>query len=58
MAIVINSFEAVAEASEQQGKKQENSDGENDKKSAIPEPQNMVLILHILAEQALRSWAH
>lgn len=58
VAIVINSFEAVAEAPEQQMQKQENSERESGNKSAIPDPQELAPVLHILAGQALRSWAH
>jgi hypothetical protein len=58
VAIVINSFEAVAEAPEQQRQKQDSGEDESNNKSALPEPQDMTLILNILTEQALRSWAH
>ncbi len=58
MAIVINSFEAVAEAPEQQRQKQNSGDYESNNKPTLPEPQDMTLILNILSEQALRSWAH
>jgi hypothetical protein len=58
VAIVINSFEAVAEAPEQQSQKQDSSEDESNNKPTLPEPQDMALILNILTEQALRSWAH
>ena len=58
MAIVINSFEAVAEAPEQQRQKQDSGEDESNNKPTLPEPQDMTLILKILTEQALRSWAH
>jgi len=58
VAIVINSFEAVAEAPDQRMQKQESSEGESGNKSAVPEPQDLEPVLHIMAWQALRSWAH
>jgi hypothetical protein len=58
MAIVINSFEAVAEAPGQRTQKQDSSEGENGNKSPVPEPRDLEPVLHCLAEQALRSWAH
>ena len=58
MAVVINSFEAVAETPDQQTQKQEGTEGESGNKSAAPEPQELSPVLHILAGQALRSWAH
>lgn len=58
MAIVINNFEAVAEAPEQNTQKQESSEGESGKKSAVPEPQDVAPVLYDIAGRALRSWAH
>lgn len=58
MAVVINSFEAVAETQDQRTQKQDGSEGESGKKSVVPEPQDLAPVLHVLAEQALRSWAH
>jgi hypothetical protein len=58
VAIVINSFEAVAEAPDQRTQKQESSEGESGNKTAVPEPQDLAPVLHIMAGQALRSWAH
>lgn len=58
MAVVINSFEAVAESNDQRVQKQEGSEKERDDKSAVPEPQDLAPILHSLSVQALRAWAH
>ena len=58
MAVVINSFEAVVETQDQRTQKQDSSEGESGNKSAGPEPQDLAPVLHILAGQALRSWAH
>ena len=58
MAVVINSFEAIAETPDQRMQKQENTEGESGNKSVTPEPQELALVLHIMAAQALRSWAH
>lgn len=58
MAIVINSFEAIAEEPEQRMQNLENSEGERSNKASVPQSQDLALVLHILAEQSLRSWAH
>jgi hypothetical protein len=58
MAVVINSFEAVAESKDQRLQKQEGVEDESGNKSAVPEPQDLARILHSLSVQALRSWAH
>ncbi|MGZ8157265.1 MAG: hypothetical protein ACXWT1_04470 [Methylobacter sp.] len=55
MAIIINNFEAVAETPNQTAQKQDADDKES---PTIPEPQDLALVLHYLATQALRSWAH
>lgn len=60
MPIVINSFEAVAEAPGQQKPIQERGEnGNGDKLSADDlEPRDLAVVLHSIAEQSLRSWAH
>ena len=58
MAIVINSFEAIAGEPEQHIQNPENGAGESGNRSAVPQPQDLALVLHTLAEQSLRSWVH
>jgi hypothetical protein len=58
VAVVINHFEAVAEPPEQRAQRQEGGEGEAGKASAPAEPQELARPLRLLAEQALRSWAH
>ncbi len=58
MAIVINSFEAIAEAPEQQKQKQESGENESSNKLNALEPHDLAAVLHSIAEQSLRSWAH
>ncbi|MBX3628695.1 MAG: hypothetical protein KF908_02055 [Nitrosomonas sp.] len=58
MAIVINSFEAIAEESVQRMQNPENDAGEGGNRPAVLQPQDLALVLHTLAEQSLRSWAH
>ena len=58
MAVVINSFEAVAESPDQRSHQQDNNSAETDRKPATPEAQELAKVLQILAIQAVRSWAH
>lgn len=58
MAVVINSFEAVAESPDQRSQRQDHNPAETDRKPAIPEPQDLAKVLQVLAIQAVRSWAH
>lgn len=58
MAVVINSFEAVAESPDQRSQRHDHNPGETDRKPAIPEPQDLAKVLQVLAIQAVRSWAH
>jgi len=58
MAVVINEFEAVAEAPPQPAQRQEGGEGQAGQAAAPPDPHDLVPALCALAEQALRSWAH
>jgi hypothetical protein len=58
MAVVINSFEAVAESPEQRSQRQDNNPAETDHKPATPEAQDLAKVLQVLAIQDIRSWAH
>ncbi|CAG0986697.1 hypothetical protein MYXO_02167 [Myxococcaceae bacterium] len=58
MAVVINEFEAVAEAPQQSAQRQEGGEGQAGQAAAPPDPHDLVPALCVLAEQALRSWAH
>lgn len=57
MGIVVNSFEAIAETSEQQ-KQQDSHQEETNNKTVVLEPQDIASTLHRLSEQTLRLWAH
>jgi|GEM_PF-2837167 len=58
MPVVINSFEAVADSQDQQAQKQDAGESDSNAKSVVLEPQNLTPVLHFIAVQALRSWAH
>ncbi len=58
MAVVINDFEAVAEAPPTQPTGQEARREQGGGTSARPEPRDIAPVLHVLAQQALRCWAH
>ena len=57
MAIVINEFEAVAEAPPPRPRAQESSEGERSA-SPLVEARDVGPVLHLLAYQTLRLWAH
>jgi hypothetical protein len=58
MAIVINEFEALAEAPEPRRRSGADTEAEGGKAPPLPEPQDLEPVLRALREQALRSWAH
>lgn len=58
MGVIINDFEAVADAPEQRAQQREGGEGRADNSPAPPEPQDIGPALRAMAEQALRSWAH
>ncbi len=58
MPVVINSFEAIAESADQRSQRQDNNPTETGNKPAIPEPQDLAKVQHVLVTQAVRSWAH
>jgi hypothetical protein len=59
MAIVINDFEAVAEAPPTQPSAARDGKESNDRGTApAPEPHDIAPTLHWLAQHSLRSWAH
>lgn len=58
MGVIINDFEAVADAPEQRVQQREGGERQADKSSSPPEPQDIAPALLAMAEQALRSWAH
>ena len=57
MAVVINEFEAIAEGPPR-GQAEERPEGEHGHAHAKPEEHGFAAALHILAQRALRSWAH
>jgi hypothetical protein len=57
MAVVINEFEAVAEAPAP-ARGQERTEGEPGEQPTPLEPKDIAKPLHVIASQALRSWAH
>jgi len=59
MAVVINEFEAIAEEpAAPRGQAEERPEGERGHARAKSEEHDFAAALHILAQRALRSWAH